>query len=207
MEQIFSVILLFFIVFINISLSVKQPAKSVDSVHDAYTWFDKFGYNPCSKKKAQCSTSLKSIIEDYQERFRLKKTGELDKETKKHMNRPRCGMPDQPLAQSSRVASAVLGLKWRRPSLTYSIQSYPSQLNEPTVRRIISDAFQAWTKHIPLDIYEVCSTCQSDFKIEFSSGSHSDGYPFDGVGGTLAHAFFPEDGRIHFDKDETYTER
>ncbi|XP_048435305.1 metalloendoproteinase 1-MMP-like [Pyrus x bretschneideri] len=44
----------------------------------------------------------------------------------------------------------------------------------------------------------------ADLKISFGRGDHGDGNPFDGRGGTLAHAFAPTIGRFQYDADEPW---
>ena len=44
-----------------------------------------------------------------------------------------------------------------------------------------------------------------DIPIDFFTYDHRDGDPFDGPGGTLAHAYYPEVGDIHVDDSENWT--
>lgn len=93
-----------------------------------------------------------------------------------------------------------------------SIQSFPPsyQLSQSIVRALMSYALAVWAVESGLTFQEVDSQHQEpDILIHFSRGYHQDSYPFDGPGGTLAHAFFPGEhpisGDTHFDDEETWT--
>jgi hypothetical protein len=68
---------------------------------------------------------------------------------------------------------------------------------------MIHRALYEWGQYTPLTFTEVSVISDADIKISFQKGNHSDSYPFDGTGGTLAHAFYPPDGRVHLDMAET----
>ena len=69
----------------------------------------------------------------------------------------------------------------------------------------------AWGMESGLTFHEVDSPQgqEPDILIDFARAFHQDSYPFDGLGGTLAHAFFPGEhpisGDTHFDDEETWT--
>jgi len=64
-----------------------------------------------------------------------------------------------------------------------------------------------WSKVTPLTFSETSDL--SDIEISFASGAHAICGPFDGPGGTLAHAYSPINrnigGDAHFDEAETWT--
>ncbi|RXM96421.1 Histone acetyltransferase KAT8 [Acipenser ruthenus] len=83
-------------------------------------------------------------------------------------------------------------------------------LPQGTVDSLLHYALKPWGDVTPLHFERALpGGGDPDIKVEFSRSYHEDGYPFDGPGGTLAHAFFPGDhpisGDTHFDDDETWT--
>ena len=68
---------------------------------------------------------------------------------------------------------------------------------------------KAWTSVVSssqLSVTPAASSQDADINIGFFSKDHGDGVPFDGLGGVLAHTFFPPIGRVHFDNDEMWTD-
>ncbi|GMS98199.1 hypothetical protein PENTCL1PPCAC_20374, partial [Pristionchus entomophagus] len=126
----------------------------------------------------------------------LEQTGLLDEITRLKMASPRCGLPDVEF-----ITDEGGSQKWSKTELTYSIDNWYSSMTRDDIRDVIVDAFGIWSEMTPLTFKEV-GIGQGDIRIRFGSRSHGDPWPFDGNGGVLAHATFPENGQLHFDSDE-----
>lgn len=82
----------------------------------------------------------------------------------------------------------------------------PRGLDSGVVRAELHRALDVWAQNSKLTFREV-NDDRADILVFFEKGYHGDGYPFDGPGQILAHAFFPGGGRggdAHFDEDETW---
>uniref|UniRef100_A0A8D2J020 Peptidase metallopeptidase domain-containing protein n=1 Tax=Varanus komodoensis TaxID=61221 RepID=A0A8D2J020_VARKO len=138
-----------------------------------------------------------------------------DEKTLEMMRKPRCSLPDiigtSELMRRRRRKKrfALSDSSWQKKKLTWHIRSFPdsTQLTQNQVRNIIYHAFQAWSFSSALTFKEESSE-EADILVDFSNAYHDDSYPFDGPGGTLAHAFFPGEhpisGDTHFDKEERW---
>ncbi|BES95658.1 matrix metalloproteinase [Nesidiocoris tenuis] len=81
-----------------------------------------------------------------------------------------------------------------------------SSLDYGRLRSDLHLALQLWARHSRLTFSEVNSD-NADILVYFEKGFHGDGFPFDGAGQVLAHAFFPGQGRggdVHFDIEENW---
>ncbi|KAK2876886.1 hypothetical protein Q8A67_020982 [Cirrhinus molitorella] len=207
---------LVFISPVHLALMPDQYSRGVD-------WLSRYGYLPPPDPrtgKLQSKEGIERAIKEMQRFAGLKDTGKLDKDTLKLMNTPRCSLPDiigsEDMLKKRRRKRryATTGLRWKKSDLTWSIQNYPSlppSLEPNEVNFIMAYAFKAWSDVTNLKFHDTSPSKQdrADIKISFARSLHDDGYPFDGRGGTLAHAFFPGEadvaGDTHFDDEESWT--
>ncbi|XP_043469115.1 matrix metalloproteinase-14 isoform X3 [Leptopilina heterotoma] len=176
----------------------------------AMRYLSQFGYlppvNPTSGGIISEHTMSKAIS-DFQSFAGLNVTGLLDEETAETMTLPRCGVKDKVGVSSDGRSKryALQGSRWRVKKLTYKISKYPRLLDKGAVDKEIAKAFSVWSDYTDLT-FTPKKSGQVHIEIRFERGEHGDGDPFDGPGGTLAHAYFPVyGGDAHFDEAEHWS--
>ncbi|KAH3887079.1 matrilysin-like [Dreissena polymorpha] len=221
MERVDLVIVL--CVIFGLSLTEGRTTGSKDAF-DSDSYLERFGYLDESKEGRQHDeTSRSNAIREFQEMAGLKVTGVMNQETIDKMLAPRCGLPDvirpvdrippsggeKKLQRNHPLAFNAPGYKWNKNAITYKLVGFSRQLPQDSQRRAISNALRKWSDVTPLTFSET-TAADADILINWVWGDHRDGSPFDGRGGTLAHAFFPGDsdisGDTHFDEQEEWTE-
>lgn len=195
-------------------LSQDLPSSTPDDTQ-AMEYLQKFGY--ISKGRSKVENEMEKAISEFQLMAGLKKTGLLDEDTVAKMAQPRCGVGDTPrditfawngdVSRRKRSSGYThSGGRWRKTTLAYYFLNLTPDLKGSEVKKIIARAFHDWSRVTPLRFYETPTSRRADIHIQFSRLQHGDFAPFDGPGRVLAHAYFPEDGRAHFDEDEQWTE-
>ncbi|XP_018598115.2 matrix metalloproteinase-17-like isoform X1 [Scleropages formosus] len=195
------------------------PSGSEWRTDGGVDWLSRFGYLPPPDPvsgQLQTQEALTKAIKAMQKFGGLEETGVLDQATLSLMMTPRCSLPDMSMPEGSqgrgRRSLAPPG-KWNKRHLSWRVRTFPRdspQLGRDTVRALMYYALKVWSDIAPLDFHEVAGN-GADIHIDFTKADHEDGYPFDGPGGTVAHAFFPGErfsaGDTHFDDDEAWTFR
>ncbi|KAG8383146.1 hypothetical protein BUALT_Bualt05G0154300 [Buddleja alternifolia] len=198
-----------------------QKGQKLAGVSKLKRYFQYFGY--LNKSYADFSDDfddhLESAVKSYQFNFNLNSTGELDVQTLNHVVQPRCGNPDVVNGTSTMRRGFSAGStihtvshysffpgrpRWpaRTTQLTYAFS--PENGLSDVVRGVFARAFERWSEVIPMAFVETATYGRADIRIGFYSGDHGDGEAFDGVMGTLAHAFSPPAGLLHLDGEENW---
>uniref|UniRef100_A0A8C0HHF2 Peptidase metallopeptidase domain-containing protein n=1 Tax=Chelonoidis abingdonii TaxID=106734 RepID=A0A8C0HHF2_CHEAB len=188
---------------------------STQSLSKGVDWLTRYGYLPPPdpmQARLQTAEGLHDAVRMMQKFAGLQETGILDDRTLAMMDQPRCSLPDiigtsELMRRRKRYAHS--GSVWPVKELTWRVRSYSqaSGLPRDHVRTLLFYALQAWANASALTFREAPGP-DADILVDFSRSFHEDGYPFDGPGSTLAHAFFPGEhpisGDTHFDDEETW---
>ncbi|XP_068100181.1 matrix metalloproteinase-25 [Hyperolius riggenbachi] len=198
-----------FCAFLTIAGATPKPGD----INKGLGWLTRYGYlsppDPYSAQQQKLE-SLTEAVRTMQRFAGLEQTGQLDDKTLEMMKKPRCSLPDvmpPRLQRRRRKRYALSGTVWQKKHLTWSVGSFPSTLSQGEIRTLMNSALEVWGRETDISFSETRE--KADIRVSFAKGTHEDGYPFDGPGGTLGHAFFPGVGEMagetHMDNDEYWT--
>ncbi|XP_059061764.1 matrix metalloproteinase-2-like [Achroia grisella] len=183
----------------TIYLEVNTPTK------EEIAFLKKYGYLPEESAEdidfAYTPQSISEGLKKMQAFAGLPATGTLDSETKKLFNMKRCGVKDIENNISTRSRRYLVQQGWSSKNITFRVLNEPSTLSKERVEKQVEASLAIWAPHGGLTFTKV-DTGHADIRFSFMRGDHGDGFPFDGLGHIVAHAFPPPVGALHFDDDE-----
>ena len=209
------------LILVTISVAIAIPVDNVQGkmmlniTVGNIDFLQRFGYyqapDPRIGKIAN-EDDLSMSIKRLQRFANIPETGVMDEQTTELVNTPRCGLPDFGPSDNARRKRrfTLQGSTWKHYNLSWRLTNDNNDgLTRKQVRDTLILAFGKWQAVTNLDFYEIESG-EADIMVSFVSGYHSDPYPFDGNGGTIAHAFYPHTNRglsgdVHYDDDEDFT--
>ncbi|TYJ08471.1 hypothetical protein E1A91_A11G077300v1 [Gossypium mustelinum] len=168
-----------------------QKGYTIEGLNQVKHYLKAFGYYSINGGSLTDSFDdvLESTLKSYQQHYRLKATGRIDSNTLKKMSTPRCGVQD------------IFNDSNDDRQLTYMFRSSAFVISDQQFRPIIIRAFNTWAV---VSNFTFREANPSDIVMGFHRGFHGDNYPFDGPGNVLAHAFAPQNGKLHYDADENW---
>ncbi|XP_032629283.1 matrix metalloproteinase-17-like [Chelonoidis abingdonii] len=216
------------ILLLALSTSARPVPIPADESEEVVVWLMQYGYLPPADPitgQLQTWEAVTSAIRVMQRFAGIPETGIPDDATLGLIRMPRCSLPDVlpeklPERKNGRLwrkrrksrGRRSAGLAWTKRNISWKVKTYPREawLSRETIRVLMHYALKVWSEAAPLTFHEVGGP-RADISVEFLHLDHQDGYPFDGPGGMVAHAFFPRDpqraGHVHFDSDEDWTFR
>ncbi|KAH1080711.1 hypothetical protein J1N35_020472 [Gossypium stocksii] len=193
-----------------------QKGYTFKGLNHVKQYLEAFGYyysNNDANFTDHFDSLLESALKAYQQYYRLEVTGKINSDIMKKMSTPRCGVRDVFNGSNDGFKFRMVanysffnGMpRWNKRQLTYKLRSSAYVISDRQLRPIIARAFGKWAGVSNFTFREAWVFNPSDIVVGFHRRFHWDNYPFDGPGNVLAHAFAPEDGRLHYDADENWS--
>ncbi|XP_038891016.1 metalloendoproteinase 2-MMP-like [Benincasa hispida] len=215
------------LMFLKKDLQGCRVGDTIQGIHQIKKYLQRFGYITNIKKHSNYPIFddtfdhiLESALKTYQKNHNLVPSGILDSNTIAQMAMPRCGVQDV-INGTTRKRNQIYknghthfhkvshftlfegNPKWPSSKFHLSYAFPPGYPSEAIMA--VSRAFSKWALNTHFTFSHVVDYNKADIKISFERGEHGDDASFDGVGGILAHAYPPTDGRLHFDADEPWS--
>lgn len=197
-------------------LAAKRGDKDPE-IEKVQKYLTRFGYLGTTAAMSRLDTATSKALKLFQRCYGLQVTGDLTSETIQALESKRCGNPDVGMiaacARGGDIAPRFVlrGCKYNRRNFTYRFANGTADIGGATEQNAVRNAFNTWASVLCGVAFQERTSGSVDFLIGWFTGNHNDGYPFDGVGNTLAHAFYPPPcgganaGSLHFDDAETWS--